>query len=79
MNANETQTATGIDTSRDEVIIFSLASVLSISFMIHAYYIGSYIWRKRQIYVSGKNRLMQDQSPPQGDQGQGVWLHGSKA
>lgn len=72
MDVNETQTTSGIATSRDEVIIFSLASVLLISFMIHAYYFGSYIWRKRQIYVAGKNRLMQDQSPQQGDQGQGV-------
>lgn len=72
MNANETQTATGVATSRDEIIIFSLASVLSLSFVIHAYYIGTYIWHKRQIYVAGKNRLRQDQSLQHEDQGQGV-------
>lgn len=72
MNANETQTTTGIATSKDEVIIFSLASILLLSLMIHAYYLGSFIWRKRLIYVEGKNRLRQDQNPPRGDEGQGV-------
>lgn len=72
MNANETQTTTGIATSKDEVIIFSLASILTLSLIIHAYYLGYYIWRKRLIYVQGKNRLTQDQNLPRGDEGQGV-------
>lgn len=72
MSTNETQTTTGIATSKDEVIIFSLASILTVSLIIHAYYLGYYIWRKRLIYVQGKNRLAQDRNPPRGDEEQGV-------
>lgn len=72
MNANETQRATGIASTKDEIIIFSLASVLSLSLVIHAWYVGRVIWRKRQMYVEGKNRLMQDRNLPRGDHEQGV-------
>lgn len=72
MNANETQRATGIASSKDEIIIFSLASVLSLSVVIHAWYVGRVIWRKRQMYVEGRNRLMQDRNPPPGEHEQGV-------
>lgn len=72
MNANETQTRSGIASPKDEIIIFSLASILSLSLMLHAYYLGTYIWRKRLIYVEGKNRLRQDRIPPRGDEEQGV-------
>lgn len=72
MNPNETQTTSGIASPKDEVIIFSLASILSISLMIHAYYLGTWIWHKRLIYIEGKNRLRQDRNPPRGDEEQGV-------
>lgn len=72
MNANETHTATGIASTKDEIIIFSLASILSLSFIIHAWYVGRIIWRKRLLYVEARNRLMQDRNPPQGDREQGV-------
>lgn len=72
MNANETRRATGIASTKDEIIIFSLASVLSLSLVIHAWYVGRVIWRKRQMYVEGRNRLMQDRNPPRGDHEQGV-------
>lgn len=72
MSANETQPIRGVATSKDEIIIFSLVSVLAVSIVIHAYYLGSYIWRKRLIYVQGKKRLAQDHSLPPGDQAQEV-------
>lgn len=72
MNANETQRATGIASTKDEIIIFSLSSVLSLSLVIHAWYVGRVIWRKRQMYIKGRNRLMQDWNPPPGDHEQGV-------
>ena len=72
MNANETQPATALASTTDEVIIFSLASILTVSLIIHAYYIGHVIWRGRQERGAAINRLMQDQSPAREDHMQGV-------
>lgn len=48
MNVNETEPATGIATPRGETIIFSLALIFSLSFLLHACCIGYMIWRKTQ-------------------------------
>jgi hypothetical protein len=47
----------------DQIIIFSLASILSVSLLLHAYFMGNAFWRWRQERAAAAKRLMQVQNP----------------